>query len=67
MKNIRNRFISLWAAALLNILTRLPNKKDLNRRMNRMEFRNSARRMGVRFLETLRKSWRARWLKIRRP
>ena len=66
MKKDSRKLVSLWAAALLHILTRRGSRQELTRRMNRMEFRGSCRRMGVRFSETIRKAWRHRWLNIRR-
>lgn len=37
-----------------------------NEHLRRLEFKTSTRKMGVRFTEKIRDTWRRRWLKIHR-
>ncbi|MFH1882103.1 MAG: hypothetical protein ABIL62_05260 [Planctomycetota bacterium] len=58
-----NSFLSLLAAGLLTIFGRSPAKPTTND-LNRMEFKSSTQRLGIRFTERIREVFRFRWIKV---
>ena len=57
-----NSIISFIAAGLLTIFRRSPAKPGPND-LNRMDFKTSTQRMGVRFREKIRDVFRLKWIK----
>ncbi|MFZ2148782.1 MAG: hypothetical protein WAV28_16335 [Sedimentisphaerales bacterium] len=57
-----NSFLSLLAAGLLAIFGRSPARPTTND-LNRMEFKSSTQRLGIRFSERIREVFRFRWIK----
>jgi len=58
----KNSFLGLLAGAILSILGK-ERVKPTTDDIERMEFKTSTQRMGVRFTEKIRNVFRFRWLK----
>lgn len=57
-----NSFLSLLAAGLLTVFGKSP-AKPTTKDLNRMEFKSSTQRLGIRFSERIREVFRFRWIK----
>ena len=62
--NLIEKWLGFWVSLLLNLLTAGRAKPD-PQRMQRLDFRTSTQRMGLRFTERLRDRWRRKWLKLK--
>ena len=62
MRTKINSFLSLLVAGLLTIFGRSPAKPTTND-LDRMEFKSSTQRLGIRFSEKIREVFRFRWIK----
>ena len=60
-----NSFLALFAAGLLSLFGRSPAKPTAED-LNRMEFKTSTQRLGIRFGEKIRDVFRFRWIKKNR-
>jgi hypothetical protein len=64
LKDLWQKIVTLMVAGLIWLLTARASKANPER-MQRLDFKDSTQKMGVRFTEQLRDAWRRRWFKIR--